>query len=96
MKPVRVKVNDKMQCRRAIFIGGRSGWAAIFASDSTRSDYGAVSSPLDLSECYGMIQGFGDCVSNTKLILNHTSVGAKIAMLPVTDSPPVLFRGARW
>jgi hypothetical protein len=65
-----------------------------------RSDYGAVSSPLDLSECYGtcygMIQGFGDCVSNTKLILNHTSVGVKIAVLPVTDFPPILFRGARW
>jgi hypothetical protein len=60
-----------------------------------RSDYGAVSSPLDLSECYGMIQGFGDCVPNTKLILNHTSVGVKIAVLPVTDSPPILFRGAR-
>ncbi len=40
-----------------------------------------------------MIQGFGDCVSNTKLILNRTSVGVKIAMLSVTDSPPMLFRG---
>jgi hypothetical protein len=43
-----------------------------------------------------MIQGFGDCVSNTKLILHHTSVGVKIAVLSVTDSAPILFRGARW
>jgi hypothetical protein len=94
LKPVRVKVNDKMQ--KGYVYWRTKPMGREFRLIQPRSDYGAVSSPLDLSECYGMIQGFGDCVPNTKLILNHTSIGVKIPMLPVTDSAPILFRGSRW
>jgi hypothetical protein len=78
LKPVRVKVNDKMQKGYVYWRTKPIGrdFRPVFNPDLTTERF----LHLGFIECTGD-QGFGDCVPNTKLI-RHTSIGVKIPVLP--------------